>query len=93
MPPILNTNTIEKNDDNNTFRSTLKSHIFKKTINFENLMNKDTVSKSERKKYTINHDIKKVSINFLKTRKNMIKNFLNKEENMGLWGEYYYMDH
>ena len=91
LPPILNTNTIEKNDDNNTFRSTLKSHIFKKTINFENFMNKNTVSKSERKKYTINHDIKKVSINFLKTRKT--KYFMNlddSDEYECSWGEEYY---
>lgn len=91
LPPISDTSANEKNDDNNTFRSTLKSHIFKKSINFENLMNKDTVSKSERKKNTINHDIKKVSINFLKTRKT--KYFINlndSDEYDCSWGEEYY---
>ena len=54
-------------------------------------MNKDTVSKSERKKNTINHDIKKVSINFLKTRKT--KYFINlndSDEYDCSWGEEYY---
>ena len=91
LPPILNSNANEKNDDNCTFRSTLKRTIFKKSINFENLMNKGTVSKSERKKNTINHDIKKVSINFLKTRKT--KYFINlndSDECDCSWGEEYY---
>ena len=100
LPPILKTNSNinERNNDNFTPYSTIKSDNFNKKINFEDLFNnekktnKDNImdyfSKSEKKK----HDIKKVSINFLKSRKKKYFVNLNEsdEDDDISWGEEYY---
>jgi hypothetical protein len=101
LPPILQ--HTERNHESTTKYFGLKNYDFRRNMTNDNYFNNDNKQNEDvkylntnydkRKDKINNFDIKKVSINFLKTRKNMIKNFLNKEENMGLWGEYYYMDH
>lgn len=102
LPPILH-----KTERNHEAASSkyfgLKNYDFKRNMTNDYYFNNDNKQNEEakylytnydkRKDKINNFDIKKVSIHFLKTRKNLLKNFLSTEENMGSWGEYYYMDH
>jgi len=99
LPPILP--QTERIQETKTKYFGLKNYDFRRNMTNDNYFNNDK-KQNEDVKYLYtnydkrkinNFDIKKVSINFLKTRKNMIKNILQKEENMSSWGEYYYMNH
>ena len=101
LPPILQ--KTERNHQSSTKYFGLKNIDFRKNMTNDNYFYNDNKQNEDiqylntnydkRKDKINNFDIKKVSIHFLKTRKNMNKNILNKEENMGSWGEYYNMDH
>ena len=101
LPPILQ--QTERNHETKTKYFGLKNYDFRRNMtkdiyfNNDNKQNEDAkylyINYGKRKDKTNNFDIKKVSINFLKTRRNMIKNILNNEESIGSWGEYYYADH
>ena len=97
LPPIIQ--QTERNLETKTKYFGLKNYDFRRNMTNDNYFNNDNKQNEDikylntnydkRKDKINNFDIKKVSINFLKTRKNMNKNILNKEENMGSWGEYY----
>ena len=100
LPPILQ--QTERNHETKTKYFGLKNFDFRRNMTKDNYFNNDNKQNEDakylyknygkRKDKANNFDIKKVGINFLKTRRNMIKNILSNEENMGSWGEYYYMN-
>lgn len=97
LPPIIQ--HTERNLETKTKYFGLKNYDFRRNMTNDNYFNNDNKQNEDvkylntnydkRKDKINNFDIKKVSINFLKTRKNMNKNILNKEENIGSYGEYY----
>ena len=101
LPPLLQ--QTERNHETKTKYFGLKNYDFRRNLTNDNYFNNDNKQNEDArylytnydksKNRSNNFDIKKVSINFLKKRRNMIKNILNKEESMGSWGEYYYMNH
>ena len=101
LPPLLQ--QTERNHETKTKYFGLKNYDFRRNLTNDNYFNNDNKQNEDAKYLYTNYDksknrsnnfdIKKVSINFLKKRRNMIKNILNKEESMGSWGEYYYMNH
>ena len=98
LPPILKTREI--NNDNN-YPSNRYYNSIKNDRKFDGFFNNDKkqnidykylYSKSEKKRNKINFDVKKVSINYLKSRKKKyIKiNLLDNDEYDYSWGEYLY---
>lgn len=98
LPPILRTTEINNDNFNKSnysskkYKNEIKFDEFFKNDKKQNIDYKYLYSKSEKKRNKINFDVKKVSINFLKSRrKKYIKiNLLDNDEYDYSWGEYFY---